>query len=334
MKGACSVDAQGKSDGKLALVPSAYDKIGDVASFVANFGKAISDSKMFGCHNLAQGQVLAMACVSERMNPVELTRRYHLIGGNLSMKADAMLAEFRRRGGDHTLITRTPEEAEVELSIGKGRQRKVQRFKFTWQEAKAESYVYRQDGKTYKENWSTPRRRMQMLWARLISDSVRVMAPEVNAGQYTPEELGAAATDDGETEPVTEAAVEVPFEVIEEPAIEPEPAPETPPQTAEPVEPFDAFADATKEAEEKTGTVSRSQLLEMKRLKDKLSLSAESWSKVVGKFGVTSAKDLTYNHADRVLAWLTRREREASSQVQLSKWANEAIGKAAGPEGE
>jgi len=316
---------------------SAYDKIDDVSSFVASFGKAISDSKMFGCHNVAQGQVLAMACVAERMNPVELTRRYHIIGGNLSMKSDAMLAEFRRRGGDHTMITRTPDEAEIELRVGKGRGAKVQRFKFTWDEAKNESYVYMKDGKTLKDNWSTPRRRMQMLWARLTSDSVRVMMPEVNAGQYTPEELGETVAE-AETEAAPGDEIDASYTVIAEPvatsAAEPEPKPAAESEseaTAEPVMPFDAFADAEKEAKERTGSVTRPQLFEMKRIKDKLALSAEVWAKVVGKFGVRSAKDLTYDHADRVLAWLTRRERDASSQDQLSKWANDAIAKSAGP---
>ena len=39
-----------------------------------------------------------------------------------------------------------------------------------------------------KAKYSTPRARMQMLWARCVSDGVRVVAPECVQGIYTPEE--------------------------------------------------------------------------------------------------------------------------------------------------
>jgi hypothetical protein len=303
--------AMSAQDG-MAMVPSAYDKIDNVSEFVNHFGKAIFDSKMFpGCRNIAQGQVLAMACIAERVTPLKLASRYHFIGGALSMKSDVMLAEFRQRGGDHTLIARTPDVAEVELRIGKGRGAKCHRFKFTWEEAKVEAYVRMQDGKTLKENWSTPRRRMQMLWARLISDSVRVMCPEVNAGQYTPEELGGTVAD---TEP---EPIDVECEVVEEPT-----------------EPFDAAADGIREARDKTGTISHAQCIEMARLRGKLGLPDKSWAMVIGKFGVTTVGDLTYDHADRVVAWLLKRETELAQQDQLSTWANEQVKAAAGPEGE
>lgn len=171
-----------------ALAPytgSPFDRITDVSQFVVGFGKAISESKMFGCSNVAQGQVLAMACLAERTNPININRRYHLIGGKLSMRADAMLAEFRAKGGKHKVLQRTSDVAEVELTYDGNKER----FKFTTEEAKLEPFFWAKRD-VPKDNYATPRGRMQMLWARVISDGVRTMCPEVVAGCYTPEDMG------------------------------------------------------------------------------------------------------------------------------------------------
>jgi hypothetical protein len=131
-----------------------------------------------------------------------LAERYHIIHGRLSMRADAMLADFRTKcSGSHKVIERTADAAEIELAIKGSKQ--VQRFRLTWEEAKQEPFVY--VGKEasiieriqkgawkdlmLKPKYATPRSRCQMLWARVVSDGVRAMAPEVVAGYYTPEEI-------------------------------------------------------------------------------------------------------------------------------------------------
>lgn len=101
------------------------------------------------------------------------------------MKADAMLAQFHKLGGKSIINVRTPEEASVTLKyegVENG-------FKFTFEEAKKEKFPYKKDGITLKDNWSTPRMRMQMLWARVVSDGIRAICPQVNYGRYTPEEI-------------------------------------------------------------------------------------------------------------------------------------------------
>jgi hypothetical protein len=133
-----------------------------------------------------------------------LAERYHIIHGRLSMRADAMLADFRTKcGGAHYVIERTPDVAEIELVMKIGQQSQIQRFRLTWEEARHEPFVY--VGKEasiieriqkgawkdlmLKPKYATPRSRCQMLWARVVSDGVRAMAPEVVAGYYTPEEI-------------------------------------------------------------------------------------------------------------------------------------------------
>jgi hypothetical protein len=162
-----------------------YSRINDPIAAIKTAGDFFARSGMFGCDRIEQGMVLAMACMAERKSPVEIAATYHLQDGKLSMKAEAMLGRFHAIGGKSRIISRTPEKAEVELTKGDGKAT----FAFTLDEAKSEEYVYAKDGKTFKKNWSTPRKRMQMLWARVISDGVRAMAPEVLNGSYTPEEI-------------------------------------------------------------------------------------------------------------------------------------------------
>lgn len=179
-----------------------YDNIGDPMSTMKTFGLTVASSGMFGSLTLAQGEILAMECMVQRLPPMQLALRYHIIGNKLSMKADAMLAEFIEQGGKHKVIARTPDKAEVQLSY----QGETQNFAFTADEAKQEPYYYNgkqseilkalaKDGADVAKlelnpNYATPRKRMQMLWSRVVSDGVRTMMPGVNFGRYTPEELG------------------------------------------------------------------------------------------------------------------------------------------------
>lgn len=170
------------SNGSNAL--TVYSKIQDPLEFIDKFGGAIARSRMFGCHDIDQGKVLAMACLAEGTNPLDISRRYHVIDGNLSMKYDAMLAEFRARGGKYEVITRANDEAEIKVTID-GEEYKES---LTWEDAQKEPYVRDKKGEI-KKNWATPRARRQMLWARVVSEAVRVMCPEIVAGVYVPEEL-------------------------------------------------------------------------------------------------------------------------------------------------
>jgi hypothetical protein len=162
-----------------------YSKIQNPVEAIERIGSFLAKSGMFGCERTEQGMVLAMACMTERKSPLEIKRRFHLVGGELSMRADAMLADLRSRGGKHKVLSRTADRAAIELTYDG----QTQSFSFTWDEAKAEPFVYGRDGRTIKTNYATPWQRKKMLWARVISDAVHTMAPEVATGIYTPEEL-------------------------------------------------------------------------------------------------------------------------------------------------
>lgn len=179
----------------------AYDQIRDPMAFIREMGDSIAKSGMFGCENIEQGRVLAMTCLAKRLDPLSLVETYHLIQGDLSMRSDAMLAGLHRLGGRHKIIQRDPDAAEIEISIDG----ETQRFRLTWAEAEQEEFTKDRNGKV-KKNYATPRSRMQMLWARVVSDGVRAMVPEVVCGAYTPEEIQDYRPAIGDSRPAKEEA--------------------------------------------------------------------------------------------------------------------------------
>lgn len=173
----------------------------NAVSVIETMGRAIAKSQFIKCDNAEQGIVLAMTCYSKGMDFLSLAQKYDLIGGRLSMKSDAMLSGFRERGGKHKIVKRTADEACVLLSYD-GQEYES---RMTWEDAQGEPFVYNgkesetlrfiaagnvdELAKRLKPKYATPRARMQMLWARVVSDGVRALCPEVNTGTYTPEEI-------------------------------------------------------------------------------------------------------------------------------------------------
>ena len=147
-------------------------------------GKAMAQSGMFGVSNDASGMVVAMTCYQEKISLMDFKRTYHIVENTPSMRADAMLAKFCEIGGEYKIISKTPDKAEMSMKLNDREYTDC----FTWEEAKEEPFPYKKDGKTLKKNWATPRAKKQMLWARLVSDMIRTIAPQVVAGVYTPEE--------------------------------------------------------------------------------------------------------------------------------------------------
>lgn len=162
-------------------------------------GNVLSQSQLFGSTNPAEGLAIVAMCHQKRMSWLDFMQTFHMIKGRVSKKTDAILADLHRIGGDHEVIVRTPEEASAKFTKGKN----SYTSKITWEDCKLEPFVY--EGKEsdvvrlleagqfaslkMKPKYRTPRARMQMLWARCVSDGVRVVAPECCQGVYTPEEV-------------------------------------------------------------------------------------------------------------------------------------------------
>lgn len=159
-----------------------YNKISDPLDAIQKMGEMIAGSGMFGCSKVEQGCVLAMTCLAEGKAPLELAKTYHIIEGKLTMRSDAMLGRFLTSGGKVKWLVRTNEEVRAmwmhdgnEIEIG-----------CTVEEMKANGVALSGKG-GLKDNWRKfPR---QMLTARCISEAVRLLAPQIVSGIYTPEEV-------------------------------------------------------------------------------------------------------------------------------------------------
>jgi len=187
-----------------------YSRMNDPLLAVEKLGEIIASSGMFGCSKVEQGQVLALQCLSQRKPPLEMAKTYHVIDGKLSMRSDAMLAKFQISGGSVKWTRRDDKVVEATFTL------KNNSLTFT---AKLEDFVSNgvaigRDGKL-KDNWRKFTR--QMLTARVISEAVRLLAPEVVFGVYTPEEVSDFNSPASivETKPIEIPAIEVEFTTIQ-----------------------------------------------------------------------------------------------------------------------
>lgn len=157
-----------------------YGKIQDPIAAVEKMGQWFHKSLMFGCKTEAQGIVLAMSCYLEKKNPIEICRTFHLMSdGKLSMRADAMLAELRKAGGQYQWRGDGMDGKMAELWIKyKGLEGSAS---FSMDDAKKANLI--KSGSAWTK---TPD---AMLRARATSKAMRMYAPEIVAGYYTPEEV-------------------------------------------------------------------------------------------------------------------------------------------------
>jgi len=146
-------------------------------------GELLAHSLTFGQINPAEGYVIASICDNECMSYLEFMETYNWMHASASMKADAMLARFCDMGGTYVVKDRTTDLARISVEFD-GRKGE---FKITWDDVKDEPFTKKNDGAT-KSNYATPRKRMQSLWSRAVSDAVHTICPQACKGSYTTEE--------------------------------------------------------------------------------------------------------------------------------------------------
>lgn len=183
-----------------------YGKIENPMAAVIELGKMFHQSQIMNISTPGDGAVLALTCMCEGITPLEFAKTYHIIKGRPSMKADAMSARFRMSGGKVRWINLGDDgkEAKAEFSFDG----QTLEIAYTIEDAKK---VMGKDDKGKDRidqpdsNWSKDRG--AMLRARLITKAIRIIAPELIAGVYTPEELedSGAVT---ETKPPKKSAAE------------------------------------------------------------------------------------------------------------------------------
>ena len=165
-----------KSNAQSAIAPIA--NMSEFLSLAQEFEK----SGMFGCTQPGQGAVILSTCQSEGISPFEFMNTYHLIENRPTMKADAMLAKFMQAGGRYKVLSFLKEKAEGHFAFGDNEIT----IDLTIKDAQESGLTHNAKGQ-WKNNWKNfPR---QMLWARVVSTAIRLVAPQIVAGVYTPEEV-------------------------------------------------------------------------------------------------------------------------------------------------
>lgn len=278
----------------------------DIANMWQALGECIAKSQLMGCQNVEQGRLIAMTCLMRGVDPLTFHQSYDIIKGKVSKKADRMLAEFYSLGGRYKIVSRTPELAAITL-IFEGQ---TADFSLSWEEAQKEPFTKNKDGKI-KDNYATPRIRMQMLWARVVSDGIRVVCPQICSGVYTPEEIG--DIEDGEVvaspaataqeySPSVQAVLQTVAQEAKKPAAE---------QPAGPVgaEPAAAAAETAQATATVTNAVvedmaSTEQVHEIEILFTAINASAQSRATAMSRRNVTRWEDLTSQQATELIGAL------------------------------
>lgn len=205
---------------------AAIAPIANMSEFLS-LAEQFEKSGMFGCTQPGQGAVILSTCQSEGISPFEFMNTYHLIENRPSMKADAMLAKFMQAGGRYKVLAFLKEKAEGHFSYGDNEIT----VSLTIKEAQESGLTHNAKGQ-WKNNWKNfPR---QMLWARVVSTAIRLVAPQIVAGIYTPEEVQDFDSKPIDTQAIRVEATEVTLPV--EPAMQDM---EKPAEKEQPATPFE-----------------------------------------------------------------------------------------------
>ena len=154
----------------------------------------VAKSGLFGM-DADQAFTLMLLCQAEGIHPVKAVQRYHVIQKRPAMKADAMLADFLKIGGTVKWVTESDDREKCEAIFTHPKfapEGKAVRFGIA--DAKAAGLLGNPTWQKYPAN---------MLRARVVSNGVRMIAPGIVAGLYTPEEV-----QDFDPEPIV--AIEIP----------------------------------------------------------------------------------------------------------------------------
>lgn len=335
-KDSSPVPVNGRDENEISI----YRKMGNPIEAAEQLGISLYKSAMLGIGTKEAGTVVALTCITEGISPIEFVKRYHIIENKPSMKADYMVAEFQRLGGKIKIVQRDSEGAAADF-IWAG---ETQRFAIDWKIIQQESFCWKKDGKTLTPRYAAPFSRTQQLWARLVSDSIRAICPQVNSGSYTPEET----VDYLKIDEADPSVIDASFTRVEE-------AKPTPPSNREPLRENGGVSaimheQAAKAAElAKPGTanantanatditisgVTREQLSEAASLKNTLGWDSVKWKSLISNpklGGVASMKEMTLESADRLLAYLRKEvakmpknmtDTPASMRGELDRWAD------------
>ena len=175
---------------------------------VCQYAKIVHYSQMFGTKSEYEAAIIVAMCFQENISFMQFKRDFHFYMGNVTKKADAMLASFQADGGKKKIIQADENKVIIDFEIngekyqGVADWEKLQHEPFTHANKDANGKFYAPNvplvNRLVKDNYATPIKRGQMLFARCVSDSLRRIWPKACGGSYTPEEVSDFAEDENE----------------------------------------------------------------------------------------------------------------------------------------
>lgn len=176
---------------ELATRPtSGFDRISETIAAAEKLGKILCKSGMAGCQKDEEGILLALSCIFQRKDPLQLMREEHLMFGRVVMRADRMLSLFKSRPGNKWRWLKTGEDL-VEASALVTTPTDEQEIVYTMADAKRGGYAEKRNKDGSRNIYDKDPG--AMLRARLITKAVRIMDPEVIAGAGDEYEAAEAA---------------------------------------------------------------------------------------------------------------------------------------------
>jgi hypothetical protein len=143
--------------------------------------QAVARSRLFG---FAESELvtLMLLCQSQQLHPIKAVQRYSVIQGKPAMKSDAMLADFQQIGGSVKWVSESGDcESAEAIFTHPVHCPEGQTVTFTLEDARRAKLIKPDSG------WE--KFPSAMLRARVVSAGIRMVAPGIVAGLYTPEEV-------------------------------------------------------------------------------------------------------------------------------------------------
>jgi hypothetical protein len=231
-------------------------------------GRILAIGGLFGLKNPEQGATLVLMAYDEGVPVAEMRKRFHVMnskqGSKLLMRAEYMLAEFRRLGGTYRWQANgdNGDQATIEVEFAGVKER----VRFSMEDAERQGLV-KADG-NYKKNPGA------MLRARVTSKAILMVCPEVLAGFAT----------DGDPDTTVE--------------IETKPEPSTAPRSDGSQRDSEPPAGVPSNGQGKaTGEQIKSLMVQY----DRLSIGPESQLRAIAATGARDMGDLTREGASKIL---------------------------------
>ena len=184
--------------GAISMIPgqAELETLKQIATMIVKSGLAPSE-----VGTVEKAVIIMLKARELGVPPMQALSTIYVVSNKPTLSADLMVALLRREG-HKVWVTKT--DAEICTMRGHRRGESEHTVELSFGRADAEK-----TGRWGKGTWA--QYPAQMLYARCAARLCRMIAPDVLAGMYTPEEMGAAVTysDDGGETIVTTTATEV-----------------------------------------------------------------------------------------------------------------------------